>query len=218
MRPSLTALIAGLALGLTPLTAAQAEDLLIHGGPIYTGRDDQPQVEALVVRKGDIAYAGPLKAARKLAPEARDIDLAGAAAYPGFVDSHAHLAGIGMRELTLSLEGTPSIEALIVRLKAWVAEHPGKDPVIGRGWIETHWPEKRFPTRQDLDRAVPGRPVILSRADGHAGGVVSRIAMGNRRCSGIGSCGSTIVDDLEAGRTDVVESISPHLEIQGRRG
>ena len=168
MRTTLTALITGLALGLTPLAAASAEDLLIHGGPIYTGRDDQPQVEALLVRKGDIAYAGPLKAARKMAPEARNIDLDGAAAYPGFVDSHAHLAGIGMRELTLSLEGTPSIEALIVRLKAWAVEHPGKDPVIGRGWIETHWPEGRFPTAADLDLAISDRPVVLTRADGHA--------------------------------------------------
>ncbi|HEY9236229.1 MAG TPA: amidohydrolase, partial [Phenylobacterium sp.] len=46
--------------------------------------------------------------------------------------------------------------------------HPGTEPISGRGWIETHWPEKRFPTRADLDAAVPDRPVALTRADGHA--------------------------------------------------
>lgn len=32
--------------------SAQAADLLIHGGPIYTGGDGPTKVEALVVRDG----------------------------------------------------------------------------------------------------------------------------------------------------------------------
>lgn len=144
---------------------AQAQDLLIHGGPIYTGA---AKVEALAVKDGKVAFAGPLAQARAAVPSAQDIDLQGAAAFPGFVDAHAHLSGIGFREMTLSLEGTASIEDLVARLKAWAAEHPGAGPISGRGWIETHWPEKRFPTAADLDRAVPDRPVVLTRADGHA--------------------------------------------------
>jgi predicted amidohydrolase YtcJ len=52
-------------------------------------------------------------------------------------------------------------------VKAYAAAHPD-GPIFGRGWIETHWPEKRFPNRADLDRAAPGRVVVLERADGHA--------------------------------------------------
>ena len=154
-------LTAGLALA----APAAAQDLLIHGGPIYTG---DAVVQALAVKDGKIAYAGELDSARAAAPGARDIDLKGAAAYPGFVDSHAHLAGVGFREMTLNLEGTDSVEALVARLKAWAAANPGGEVISGAGWIETHWPEKRFPTRADLDRAAPDRPVVLSRADGHA--------------------------------------------------
>jgi predicted amidohydrolase YtcJ len=144
---------------------AQAQDLLIHGGPIYTGA---AKVEAVAIKDGKVAFAGPLVQARAAVPSAQDIDLQGAAAFPGFVDAHAHLSGIGFREMTLSLEGTASIEDLVARLNAWAAEHPGAEPISGRGWIETHWPEKRFPTAADLDRAVPDRPVVLTRADGHA--------------------------------------------------
>jgi predicted amidohydrolase YtcJ len=163
MRAILSSLF--LTTGLALTCPAAAQDLLIHGGPIYTGA---AKVEAVAVKDGKVAFAGPLAAARKAAPGAKDVDLKGAAAYPGFVDAHAHLAGVGFREMTLTLEGTPSIEDLVVRLKAWAAEHPGSDPIVGRGWIETHWPEKRFPNRADLDRAVPDRPVVLTRADGHA--------------------------------------------------
>ncbi|GEQ97239.1 hypothetical protein JCM17844_08760 [Iodidimonas gelatinilytica] len=40
--------------------------------------------------------------------------------------------------------------------------------VVGRGWIETHWPEGRFPTRSDLDAVSRDHRIILVRADGHA--------------------------------------------------
>ncbi len=154
-----------LSAGLALASPVSAQDLLIHGGPIYTGG---AKVEALAIKDGKVAFAGPLAGARQAAPAARDVDLKGAAAYPGFVDAHAHLSGVGFREMTLTLEGTPSIEALARRLQDWDAKHPGSDPIVGRGWIETHWPEKRFPSRADLDRAVRDRPVVLTRADGHA--------------------------------------------------
>ncbi|NWG92930.1 MAG: amidohydrolase, partial [Parvularculaceae bacterium] len=96
------------------------------------------------------------------------IDLAGAALYPGFVDSHAHLLGIGMRELTLNLEGVGSIEELVDIVAAAAQETPEGETIYGRGWIETAWPEKRFPTRADIDQASDIHPIILKRADGHA--------------------------------------------------
>ena len=170
MRAALRTFIMTAGLALT--APASAQDLLLHGGPIYTG---DALVQALAVKDGKVAYAGGLDAARAAVPDARDIDLKGAAAYPGFVDSHAHLSGIGFREMTLNLEGTASIEALVARLKAWAAANPGGDVISGAGWIETHWPEKRFPTRADLDRAAPDRPVVLTRADGHA--LVANTAM-----------------------------------------
>jgi predicted amidohydrolase YtcJ len=146
--------------------ADAAEDLLLHGGRIYTGTG--AVADALLTRGERIAFVGPLAEARRRNPRARPIDLAGATAFPGFVDAHAHLLGIGLRELTLNLEGTRSIDDLIERLRAAAAAQP-RGPIVGRGWIETHWPDGRFPGARDLDRAVADRPVYLRRADGHAG-------------------------------------------------
>ncbi|MBO9709700.1 MAG: amidohydrolase [Caulobacter sp.] len=147
---------------------ALAGDILVHGGPIHTGVATAPTAQAVLIRDDRIVFVGDLPAARaKAAQGARDVDLKGAAAYPGFVDAHAHLTGIGLRELTLNLDKTDSIEGLVAAVKAYAAGHPA-GPIYGRGWIETHWPEKRFPNRADLDRAAPGRVVVLERADGHA--------------------------------------------------
>jgi predicted amidohydrolase YtcJ len=161
------AVIAAL-LAATSLSAAQAGDILIHGGPIHTGVDKAPEAQAVLIRDKTILFVGDLATARaRAAKDVRDIDLKGAAAFPGFVDAHAHLTGIGLRELTLNLDQTKSAAELVAAVKAHAAAHPD-GPIFGRGWIETHWPEKRFPTRADLDAAAPGRVVVLERSDGHA--------------------------------------------------
>ena len=54
IRPLLLALLlAGTA------ASAQAQDLVIRGGPIYTGVDARPTAEVVQVRDGRIAYVGP---------------------------------------------------------------------------------------------------------------------------------------------------------------
>lgn len=155
-------------LAFTSLSSAKAGDLLVHGGPIHTGVDAAPTAQAVLIRDDRILFVGDLAAAKaKTAKDVRDIDLKGAAAYPGFVDAHAHLTGIGLRELTLNLDQVKSVAELVAAVKAYAAAHP-EGAIYGRGWIETHWPEKRFPTKADLDAAAPGRIVVLGRSDGHA--------------------------------------------------
>ncbi len=157
--------------GLLAVPAAQAREdgFLMFGGPIHAALDPgDPAPEALVVRDGKVAFVGRLAEARRLAQGLPEIDLKGAAAYPGFIDSHVHLTGVGMREMTLNLDQVASVAELVAVAKAWDAAHPGAEPLTGRGWIETHWPEKRFPTRADLDAVSTTRPIVLARSDGHA--------------------------------------------------
>ncbi|NBB17251.1 amidohydrolase family protein [Caulobacter sp. SLTY] len=160
--------------------AAQAsgpdgDDFLMFGGPIFgqgEARDGEAvevtPAEALVVRDGKVVFAGSLTEARAQGRGLPQIDLNGGSAYPGFIDSHVHLTGVGLREMTLNLDQVKSVAELTAALKSWANANPGNDPIVGRGWIETHWPEKRFPNRADLDAVVADRPVVLERADGHA--------------------------------------------------
>ncbi len=151
--------------------ASSQTDWCFYGGSIYTALDDNPKVEAVAVKDGKIAYAGAAEenwCQSHTGKHRRKVDLKGAAMYPGLTDAHAHLLGIGLREMTLNLEGTESIKALKTRLAEVAQNTPKGETIYGRGWIETHWPEKRFPNRYDLDEVTTDHPVILERADGHA--------------------------------------------------
>src|SRR4029078_5688951 len=108
-----------------------------------------------------------LEDARAGASAARLIDLGGATAFPGFTDAHVHLTGVGLQAMMLDLVRVRSITELQQRLRDYAASHR-EGAIVGRGWIETHWPENRFPTRANLDALVGDRPVVLERIDGHA--------------------------------------------------
>ena len=146
--------------------AAAADTVVVSGGTIVTDANGGT-AEALIAKDGRITFVGSAAEAKAHAKGARVVDLKGAFAYPGFVDSHAHLLWIGVRELTLDLAAVRSVKELQTAVATYAAAHPA-GPISGRGWIETHWPEKRFPTRADLDAVVSDRPVFLVRADGHA--------------------------------------------------
>jgi predicted amidohydrolase YtcJ len=153
-----------------PIEAPTAQKLTVFtGGTIYTGNPEYPTVDAVVVGEdGRIIGTAPPLSEDWDESEIELVDLKGAFMYPGFTDAHAHLLGIGQRELNLNLEGTASIAELVTRIEA---ELQGMDKgvlLFGRGWIETGWPEGRMPSAADLDAVSPDNPVILTRADGHA--------------------------------------------------
>ena len=88
------------------------------------------------------------------------IDLTGQYIFPGFVDAHGNLKGIGYRELTLNLQGINSLNETLETVKKYVLTKESGEWIVGRGWIDKIWPEKRFPTKQDLDIFSPSRGTI----------------------------------------------------------
>src|SRR5579884_203933 len=96
------------------------------------------------------------------------IDAHGRTLLPGLIDAHGHVTELGFAALQLDLVGTSSLADLQQRLRTYAAAHPDARWIIGRGWNQELWPDKRFPTAADLDAVVPDRPVVLSRVDGHA--------------------------------------------------
>lgn len=138
---------------------------------VYTGNPDEPEISAIAVNDAGIIVA-TIPLGSQVQPQtpggAADIISFSGTMFPGFVDGHAHLSGIGARELTINLAGTASIDDLTTRLESIALDKPSGEIIYGRGWIETGWPEGRMPNAADLDTAAPDNRVIYIRADGHA--------------------------------------------------
>jgi predicted amidohydrolase YtcJ len=79
-------------------------------------------------------------------------------------------------------------------------ELPAGEWLLGRGWDQNDWPEKRFPAAADLDRVAGDRPVYLVRVDGHAGWANGRaLALAGLTAQTVDPSGGRILRD-EAGK------------------
>jgi predicted amidohydrolase YtcJ len=160
-----------------PRAVQSSADIVFKNGNVYTANDKAPRGEAIAVKADKIVFVGSNTEAQKFVGQGtRTVDLKGATVLPGFTDSHQHLSGVGLREMTLNLEGTTSLQDFLAKVKARVDQAKPGEWVTGRGWIETHWKPPVFPTRWDLDKVAPNNPVILGRADGH-GAVANSAAL-----------------------------------------
>jgi predicted amidohydrolase YtcJ len=161
MYRSLCALMALLA------SPAFADTLIHNANGIQVGADGKLQrFESLLIgddgkvirtftKVQNPAHAGPR------------IDAQGRTLLPGLIDAHGHVMGLGLAALRLDLTGTRSLAELQSRLRDYAAANP-EGWIVGRGWNQELWPDKRFPTAADLDAVASGRSVALERVDGHA--------------------------------------------------
>jgi hypothetical protein len=98
------------------------------------------------------------------------VRVSGAAAgivLPALWDHHGHVIPLGRSSEEVDLRDTPSPEAAVEKVQRRAASLPPEAWIQGFGWDQNLW-GGRFPHRFLLDRALPGRPVLLWRIDGHA--------------------------------------------------
>jgi predicted amidohydrolase YtcJ len=151
------------------LGAQSSADMVLLNGNIYTVDTARPTASAMAVRAGRVHFVGSDADARKLATgSTKVIDLRGATVVPGIIDAHAHLLGLGNTLRRVNLAGSASYDEVIARVKAWAKDVTPGEWILGRGWDQTRWPGREFPTHEALSRAFPNNPVVLDRVDGHA--------------------------------------------------
>jgi len=128
---------------------------------------------ALAVANGTVAWAGDDSTGRVCFGDADEVlELRGALVTPAFVDAHVHATSAGLLASGLDLTGCATLGQCLEHVARW--SRPGT-VLWGHGWDETSWPERRPPTRAEMDRASSGAPVYLSRIDGHSAAVSSAL-------------------------------------------
>ncbi len=142
-------------------------DLLLYNGNVRT--ITHGQASAVAIRGGRICAVGDMETLLGAAhASTRRIDLGGRTMIPGFNDAHAHIWKMGhLLTSMLNLRSLTSFAALHRALQERNAQLPEGAWLLGRGLNETQLDERRLPTRDDLDLAVPHRPVVLTRTCGH---------------------------------------------------
>ncbi len=143
-------------------------DLILNGGRIATMEESVPFVESLAARDGRIVAIGSAQELSVLAgPDTRVIELNGSTVIPGIVDSHCHPDGTALeldRYHVIHPEFT-SIEDILAAIENHAATTGPDEWFTGNGYNNARF--GGYPTRQQLDDASSGRPVILFRMDGH---------------------------------------------------
>src|SRR5918997_2387101 len=157
------------ALSIALLASPALADTLIHNANgIQVGADGKLQRFESLLIGDDGKVVRTFTKVQNPAHKGPRIDAGGRTLLPGLIDAHGHVMALGLGAIQLDLTGTASLGELQSRLKDYSAANPGSGWIIGRGWNQELWPDKRMPTAADLDAVVADRPVWLSRVDGHA--------------------------------------------------
>jgi predicted amidohydrolase YtcJ len=140
-------------------------DLVLHSGKVVTLDEAGTVASAVAIKDGRILAVGGREIQERY--QARDsVDLEGRTVIPGFVDSHIHMSGNPQRYIDLTR--VTSIEALAALVTAKAEQLGPGEWITGYGWSEDELVEGRRPMLDDLDRAAPQNPVILTRAGAHS--------------------------------------------------
>ncbi len=155
----------------------QNTGLIIHNINGYTlsGSGDRLiEFDAIVFDEGMVLDVGERDSLFENYPDFDRIDCEGQTLLPGLIDAHAHVMGLGYRDLDVNLAGLESLEETLEKLERYAAEHPDLEWIRGRGWNQELWEDNDFPNAADIDSVISDRPVWLTRIDGHAGWANSR--------------------------------------------
>ena len=149
-------------------------ELILTNGKVYSVAMDDSIIrgEAVAVKDGKIMKVGTAENIMGLAgDETEVIDCGGNTILPGLCDAHCHpsialtaMSGADLfgvyREEEQSADEV--IDILMQKLKEYVDANPDKEVIRGTGWVyQIFNPNERFPTRHDIDKICPDKPVML---------------------------------------------------------
>jgi predicted amidohydrolase YtcJ len=152
--------------------AQQKADLIIHNAKIATMQKQGEFVQAIAMKDGIILDTGTditILSAYK-STETKLIDAKGKTVIPGLNDSHMHVIREGLNyNSELRWDGVKTLKRAMEMLKEQAERTPDGVwiKVIG-GWNEFQFEEKRQPTIDEINDAVPDKPVFITYLYGKA--------------------------------------------------
>jgi predicted amidohydrolase YtcJ len=143
-------------------------DLIIINGKVLTIDKDNPMAEAVAIKGEKIIAVGTTSAVKKFNQEGKTkvIDAGGRLVIPGFNDAHVHFGPFDPDFIELRYTTDPNI--ITEKVKAQVAKSKPGQVIKGGHWVHEMFVDKKWPTKELIDKVSPDNPVLLERADGHS--------------------------------------------------
>jgi len=159
-------------LGCITASAQQKADLIIYHARIATMDKPDAFAEAIAIRDGLILETGTTQQIRAHYEDAgtQMIDAGNKTVIPGLNDSHIHVIREGLNyNAELRWDGVTTLKRALQMLKEQAARTPPGIwiKVVG-GWNEFQFAEKRQPTIEEINEAVPDKPVFITYLYGKA--------------------------------------------------
>jgi predicted amidohydrolase YtcJ len=147
-------------------------DLIIYNGEVATMTRAGEFKQAVAIKDGFILAVGNSSQILSVYKNAgtKIIDARGKTVIPGLNDSHHHVIREGLNyNSELRWDGVTSLRRAMEMLKEQAARTPAGVwiKVVG-GWNEFQFEEKRLPTLEEINAAVPDKPVYITYLYGKA--------------------------------------------------
>lgn len=138
-------------------------DTILINGNIVTVDGEFSIANAVAVRDGRILAVGANDDIKQLAgPSTAVVDLEGRTVLPGLIDTHAHVERAGLLKYTVQLDDVTTVAQALARISEYADRTPKGKWIRGGQWHPVaQLAEKRFLTRDELDKASPNNPVCL---------------------------------------------------------
>jgi predicted amidohydrolase YtcJ len=137
-------------------------DLVLTDGNVLTMNPSQSHAKAIAIKKDRIVKVGTNEEISQwIGKNTKTISLKGRIVVPGLIDTHVHVVDFGRFLEWTDLKGVKSVEEMQNRIRKRAEKLPKGKWIIGHGWDQNSFTEKRYPNLLDLDEASPDNPVVL---------------------------------------------------------
>jgi predicted amidohydrolase YtcJ len=154
------------------VAAQQKADLIIYNGKIATMARPGEFKQAIAMKNGLILATGVTQTILKSyqSTTTKLLNAGGKTVIPGLNDSHMHAIREGLNfNMELRWDGVKTLKRAMEMLKEQAARTPpGVWIKVVGGWNEFQFAEKRQPTIDEINEAVPDKPVFITYLYGKA--------------------------------------------------
>ena len=152
--------------------AQEKADLIVYNAKIATMTRPGEFKQAIAVKNGVVLATGSthMVLSSYKGSTTQLVNAAGKTVIPGLNDSHMHAVREGLNfNMELRWDGVKTLKRAMEMLKEQAARTPAGSwvKVVG-GWNEFQFAEKRQPTIDEINKAVPDKPVFITYLYGKA--------------------------------------------------